>query len=74
MATIVQKRFHPASLYFKFQLFSSPNGYDIGIWKFKKNVTDRQRTEKREGRIEKPFTETPLITVPIERRVERANI
>ena len=48
MATIVQIWFYTASLYFKFQLFSSPNGYDIGIWKFKKKC-DRQ-TENREKR------------------------
>ena len=44
----------------------------LAFGNFKK--TDRQRTENREGQTDKPFTETPLITVPIERRVERANI
>ena len=70
----VLKWFHPASLYFKFQLCSPPNGWDIDIWKFEENITDRQRTKNREGQTEKPITEVPLITVPIERRIEQANI
>ena len=47
---------------------------EIFTFGHKKDMTDRQRTENRDRQTEKPITEAPLITVPIERRVERANI
>ena len=41
--------------------------------KIRKNVTDGELITQKRGETEKPITEVPLITIPMENRVEQAN-